>query len=168
MGVQGSGKSTIAALIADRIHGTYIDGDRLHSDENVARMAAGIPLTDADREPWLRLIGSRLEGGRGAGIVIVCSALKRRYRDLLRAEAPRTVFVHLHGSRELIQARVEARSHEYMPPSLLASQFATLEPLADDEDGVVVDVSLSPAAIVDRVMDYLTPGTTTTGPSLHD
>ena len=155
MGVQGSGKSTIAELIAERIGGRFIDGDRLHTPENVAKMAAGSPLTDADREPWLHTIGGLLDGGRDEGIVIVCSALRRRYRELLRADAPGTVFVHLHGDFELISGRVAARSHEFMPPTLLRSQFDSLEPLEADEAGIVLDVAQTPAAIADAAVAWV-------------
>ncbi len=155
MGVQGSGKSTVAELIARRIGGRYIDGDRLHPAENVAKMAAGVPLTDADREPWLHVIGDVLQTGRGEGIVVVCSALRRAYRDLLRADAPGTVFVHLHGSFDLIASRVSARSHEYMPPSLLQSQFDALEHLDVDESGILLDVADSPQGIADAAVAFV-------------
>ncbi len=155
MGVQGSGKSTIADLIARRIGGRYVDGDRLHPPENVAKMAAGVPLTDVDREPWLHIIGDVLEQGRAEGIVVVCSALRRAYRDMIRADAPGAVFVHLHGPFELISERVNARSHEYMPPSLLRSQFDALEPLEPDEAGIVLDVTGTPDAIADAAVAFV-------------
>ena len=155
MGVQGSGKSTIASMMAERIGGRFVDGDRLHSAENVAKMAAGTPLTDADREPWLHTIGGLLDEGRSGGIVIVCSSLRRSYRDLLRADAPGTVFVHLHGAFELIAGRVAARSHEFMPPTLLRSQFDSLEPLEADEAGIVLDVAQTPAAIADAAVAWV-------------
>lgn len=155
MGVQGSGKSTIASLIADRIGGRYIDGDTLHSAENVAKMAAGVPLTDADRVPWLHTIGGLLDEGRDEGIVIVCSALRRAYRDLLRADAPGTVFVHLHGTFELISSRVNSRSHEYMPPSLLQSQFDALQHLDVDESGIMLDVADSPQEIAAAAVAFV-------------
>ncbi|NYD53129.1 gluconokinase [Microbacterium pseudoresistens] len=155
MGVQGSGKSTIAELLASRTGGRAVDGDRLHPADNVARMAAGVPLSDADREPWLRTIGDLLDAHRGDNIVVVCSALRRNYRDLLRDRAPGTVFVHLSGSFELISERVDARTHEYMPPALLRSQFASLEPLEPDEDGIVIDVAAAPVRIVDEAVAFL-------------
>lgn len=155
MGVQGAGKSTIASMLAQRIGGRYVDGDRLHSAENVAKMASGIPLTDEDRLPWLHAIGGTLAAEGERGIVVVCSALRRAYRDVLRADAPDTVFVHLHGSFELIWSRVNARRHEYMPPSLLRSQFASLEPLQPDEPGIVLDVADSPPAIVAAAVAFL-------------
>lgn len=155
MGVQGSGKSTIAALIAERIGGSFVDGDRLHSAENVAKMATGIPLTDADREPWLHTIGAVLADGRERGIVVVCSSLRRAYRDLLRGDAPGTVFVHLHGAFELIASRVNARAHEFMPPALLQSQFDALEHLTGDESGVLLDVADSPEEIADAAVAFV-------------
>lgn len=155
MGVQGAGKSTVASLLAERIYGRYIDGDRLHSAANVAKMASGEPLTDEDRLPWLHAVGEALRSGRDGGVVVVCSALRRAYRDLLRADAPGTVFVHLHGSFDLIRSRVGVRSHEYMPPALLRSQFDSLEPLQDDEAGIVLDVAQTPSALVDAAVSYL-------------
>ncbi|WP_261164604.1 gluconokinase [Microbacterium sp. Marseille-Q6965] len=155
MGVQGAGKSTIANMLAERIRGRYVDGDRLHSAENVAKMASGVPLTDEDRVPWLHAIGATLASGRDRGIVVVCSALRRAYRDVLRADAPGTVFVHLHGSFELIWSRVNSRSHEYMPPVLLRSQFDSLEPLQPDEAGIVLDVAETPHALVDAAVAFL-------------
>jgi carbohydrate kinase (thermoresistant glucokinase family) len=161
MGVQGSGKSTIAELLARRIGGRAVDGDRLHSPENVAKMAAGIPLDDADREPWLRTIGGILDAERDSGIVVVCSALRRAYRDLLRQVAPGTEFVHLYGSYELISARVNTRTHEYMPPGLLRSQFEILEPLEPDEAGIAIDVAATPEQIVADAVAYLARGRVT-------
>lgn len=155
MGVQGSGKSTLARLVAERIGGRAVDGDRLHSADNVAKMAAGIPLVDEDREPWLQTIGRLLDAERDTGIVVVCSALRRSYRDLLRSEAPGAVFVHLFGSFELISSRVNTRTHEYMPPALLKSQFDTLEPLQDDEAGIALDVAASPDELADAVVAFL-------------
>ena len=113
-------------------------------------MAAGIPLEDADRWPWLEklaaLIGEHQAAGRSS--LVACSALKRAYRDVLRTGAPRVRFLHLHGAREVLQARLDARKGHFFPPELLASQYATLEPLGPDEDGLVVDVALSPEAQV--------------------
>lgn len=151
MGVQGAGKSTIGTLLADRIGAAFIDGDRLHSPENVAIMAAGRPLTDREREPWLREVGRVLAENRGSGIVIACSALKRRYRDLLRASVPELFVVYPEGSMELVSARIGARVHEFMPAGLLQSQFDTLEPLEGDERGITVDIALSPPQIIDEV-----------------
>jgi carbohydrate kinase (thermoresistant glucokinase family) len=154
MGVSGSGKSTVGRAVADALGAPFVDGDDLHPAANVAKMAAGIPLTDADRVPWLRAVGRTLADGDDAGVVVACSALKRSYRDLIRDEAPGTVFAELDGPRELLQKRMIRPGH-FMPVSLLDSQLATLEPLQADEAGLRLDIAESPAdlaaAIVDRV-----------------
>lgn len=153
MGVSGSGKSTIGAALAAAFGVEFIDGDDLHPSANKAKMAAGQPLNDEDRAPWLEIIALRIGAELAAGhpIVVACSALKRRYRDQLTAYAPETVFVHLAGSPDLIAERQLGRRHEYMPNSLLASQFGTLEPLEADERGIIVDVAKAPEAIVEVV-----------------
>lgn len=158
MGVQGCGKSTSGRAIADELSLAFIDGDDLHPASNREKMASGHPLTDADREPWLRAVGTALADGqaRGEATVIACSALKRRYRDLIRSLAPGTRFVHLDGSRSLIAERLTHRDHEYMPPALLDSQFETLEPLEEDEAGIPVDINLAPAEIAAFVASALT------------
>lgn len=145
MGVQGSGKSTAGQAIAAELGMPFLDGDDLHPASNKAKMASGHPLTDEDREPWLRAIGRELEAGlqNGTATVVACSALKRKYRDLIRSYAPTVEFVHLEGSRELIAERLSRRDHEYMPPSLLDSQFETLEPLGEDEAGIRLSITLS-------------------------
>ncbi len=148
MGVSGCGKTTIGDLIARRLNVPFLDGDSLHPVENVAKMAAGTPLTDDDRWPWLATVGSTLGNAGAGGLVLACSALKRSYRDAILALAPGTVFLHLHGSRDVLGARLEGRSGHFMPPALLDSQLATLEPLAADEAGVVVDI----AGAVDQVV----------------
>ena len=150
MGVSGSGKSTIGQDLADAADTDFIDGDDLHPRANKEKMAAGHPLNDEDRAPWLEIIADRIgaELAEGVPIVVACSALKRKYRDQLVSHAPTTVFVHLVGSRELIAGRQAHRHHEYMPNSLLDSQFATLEPLEDDERGVDVSIDQSPDEIV--------------------
>ncbi len=139
MGVSGSGKSTVGAALAQRLRVSFMDADTLHPPANVAKMAAGEPLDDDDRYPWLQRVGEWLTGHRDGGVVS-CSALKRKYRDQLRAQCPRVEFLHLSGSPELIGRRVAGRSGHFMPAALLQSQFDTLEPLGADERGVVVDV----------------------------
>jgi gluconokinase len=150
MGVSGSGKSTIGDALAEAFAVPFIDGDDLHPSANKRKMAAGIPLDDEDRAPWLEIIALRIgaELAEGTPIVVACSALRRRYREQLVAHAPETVFVHLVGEAELIAQRQQGRVHEYMPTSLLASQFDALEPLGPGERGVVVDVRRSPDEIV--------------------
>jgi gluconokinase len=152
MGVQGSGKSTIGDLLAKRLGVPLIDGDSLHSVANKEWMASGHALTDGQRLPWLHQVGERLALGAGSGIVVACSALKRSYRDLLREHAPTMVTVFARGDFDLIYARITARRHEYMPPSLLRTQFEDLEELQADEAGVSVDITRTPKQIVDTVI----------------
>lgn len=149
MGVQGSGKSTTGALLAARLGRRFVDGDTLHDEAMRATMAAGTPLTDADREPWLDRVGEVLASGP---VVVGCSALRRRYRDQLRRHAPDVFMVHGHGDPDLLRARVAHRRHEFMPAALLDSQLQTLEPLAEDEAGVVVDIAEPPARLVEQVL----------------
>jgi len=153
MGVSGSGKSTVGAALAQRLGVPFEDADDLHPAANIAKMSAGIPLDDDDRRPWLETIGTWLAAHDGDGGVISCSALKRSYRDQLRAHAARAVFVHLHGTREVIARRQAARPGHFMPASLLDSQFDTLEPLAEDEAGVVIDVDQTVDVIVQQYVD---------------
>jgi gluconokinase len=153
MGVQGSGKTTIGELLADRLGVPLLDGDSLHSAANKEWMASGHALSDAQRLPWLNEVGERLAlGAASAGMVVACSALKRSYRDLLRQHAPTMLTVFVRGDMDLISARITARHHEYMPPSLLRTQFDDLEERQDDEPGVTVDIAKSPARIVDEVI----------------
>jgi gluconokinase len=154
MGVAGSGKSTIADMFAQQLGWTRIEGDDLHAPENVAKMAAGAPLTDADREPWLRLICQRINQTQG-NQVITCSALRRSYREILRTADARVRFLHPSGSTEVLAARLGARTDHFMPPSLLTSQLDALEPLTPDEDGVVVDIKGTPTKIVARALQDL-------------
>jgi gluconokinase len=159
MGVSGCGKSTIGALLAGRLGVPFLDGDDFHPAANKEKMAAGTPLTDEDRAPWLDRIGGLLAGALPAGpsgpAVVACSALKRRYRDVLRSHAPGVVFVHLAGDAGTIAGRLEARSHEFMPGTLLASQLATLEALGPDEAHVPADIALRPDEVVDVVIRQL-------------
>lgn len=140
MGVSGSGKTTVGAAVARRLGVPYADADDLHPAANIATMAAGIPLGEHDRRPWLELVGRWLADHDESGGVISCSALRRTHRDLLRAAAPRVSFLHLHGARTAIARRLAGRTGHFMPPALLDSQLATLEPLGADEDGTVLDL----------------------------
>jgi gluconokinase len=157
MGVSGCGKSTIGAALAERLGVHFIDGDDLHPAANVAKMAAGIPLEDTDRWPWLADVGRTLHDHAGSGLVVACSALKRTYRDVIRWEAPGVVFVHAHGDGELIHARMSSRPGHFMPAALLQSQLRVLEPLAEDENGLVLDVMRPVADLVDEAALALTP-----------
>ena len=150
MGVSGSGKSLIGAGLARALGVDFIEGDQYHSAENVERMSRGIPLTDDDRAQWLRSLAARIREAKetGSGVVISCSALKRSYRDILRADATELRFVFLNGRRELIAQRLAGRQGHYMPPSLLESQFAILEEPLPDEDAWVCDISDSPQDLV--------------------
>ncbi|MDY7529723.1 MULTISPECIES: gluconokinase [Cryobacterium] len=150
MGVCGAGKSTVGEQLSRAIGESFIDSDVLHPAANIAKMAAGRPLDDADRMPWLSLVGGALSAARadGQGLVIACSALKRSYRDAIRAEAPGTYFVHLSGTPELLAARLRDRGGHFMPPELLESQLRTLEPLCDTEEGTVVDIAAGVSEIV--------------------
>lgn len=157
MGVSGSGKTTIGQLLAEAINSRFSDGDKLHSTENIAIMSAGKALSDSDRLPWLRSVGELLQGahGQGESAVVACSALKRSYRDVLRTFVPDILFIFLDGPAEVVQERILLRSHEFMPPSLLASQFANLEPLEMDERGMRVDITLAPEEIVNQIVGEL-------------
>jgi gluconokinase len=157
MGVSGSGKSTTAAELVRRLGWDFAEGDDFHPRSNVAKMHAGIPLDDEDRWPWLRAlaewIGRHEQEGRSA--VVTCSALKRSYRDLLRDGHPSVWFAHVCEDPALVRERIERRSGHYMPPSLLESQLASLEPLQADEPGVVVDGSGPPEQVVDQLLTSL-------------
>ncbi|MEU6975818.1 MULTISPECIES: gluconokinase [unclassified Streptomyces] len=152
MGVAGTGKTTVGPLVAEALGLPYAEGDDFHPAANVAKMSAGTPLDDTDREPWLDAIGQWAHSRAGLGGVVSSSALKRIYRDRLRAAAPGVVFLHLTGDRELIEQRMAARKGHFMPTALLDSQFATLQPLREDEAGVAVDVSGSPEEIARRAV----------------
>ena len=156
MGVSGSGKSTVGAALAQRLRVPFADADDFHPPQNIAKMSAGQPLTDEDRRPWLDTLGKWLAARDGAGGVLSCSALKHAYRDRLRAFCPGTFFVHLEGSVEVIARRQAARPGHFMPPSLLESQFATLEPLGADERGLTIDVDQGVDAIIDEFVGTLT------------
>ena len=156
MGVAGTGKTTIGPLLAARLGVPYAEGDDFHPQSNIAKMSAGTPLTDDDRWPWLDAIGDWAHGRAGLGGVVSCSALKRSYRDRLRAVAPGVIFVHLTGDRALIEDRMSHRQGHFMPTALLDSQFATLQPLEPDEAGVAVSVTGSPEEITGRAATALT------------
>ncbi len=154
MGITGSGKSTVGAQLAKALGVDFVEGDDYHPPENIRRMAAGIPLTDDDRADWLRALAARLREASetGAGLVVTCSALKRSYRDRLRAAAPEVEFAYLKGSRELIGERVTGRRGHFMPASLLDSQLATLEEPGSDEPVWTCDIEHPPQQIVDEIV----------------
>jgi carbohydrate kinase (thermoresistant glucokinase family) len=150
MGVSGSGKTTIARGLAKGEGWLLLEGDQFHSAANIAKMKAGIPLTDEDRWPWLGAIAARADQLRAAGqsAVVACSALKRAYRDILIGDRPNTLLVYLRGSKALIAERMTARKDHFMPPALLDSQFADLEEPAADESPIVVDIGAPLDAVI--------------------
>ncbi len=155
MGVAGSGKTTVGLVLAQRLGVTFADADSFHSDEAKALMAAGHPLTDADRAPWLERLAAWLRDEPG-GCVLACSALKRHYRDVLRSGAPQLVLLHLTADPALVTDRVAHRLGHYMPASLVASQYQALEPLEPDENGVVIAASADPQTIVTEFLQAVT------------
>lgn len=157
MGVSGCGKSTVGLLLAQACGVPYVEGDDLHSPDNVVQMRSGVPLTDTQRHDWLELLSQRLAQVRAAsgGLVVSCSALKRAYRDVLRRGAPDLQFVHLHGARELLVQRTAQRVGHYMPASLLDSQLAILEPPQPDERAMTCSVADSPDLVVRQIMTHL-------------
>jgi gluconokinase len=157
MGVSGSGKSTIADRLAERLGWIYEDGDRFHPPSNVAKMSAGQPLTDEDRWPWLRAIADEIDRVCKAGehAVIACSALKRTYRDILVHGRNDVRIIYLRGSQELIASRLALRQGHFMPPGLLVSQFKTLEPPGAEENPATVSIDASVEAIVDDIISQL-------------
>jgi gluconokinase len=157
MGVSGSGKSTIAALLANRLHWIYEDGDWLHPKSNIEKMHHGEPLTDEDRWPWLHAIADWIDGIRASGQhgIVACSALKRVYRDILVGGRRDVRLVYLKGDRDLIAQRVAARADHFMPPQLLDSQFETLEEPQADERPFVVSIAPHPREIVEAIVEEL-------------
>ena len=157
MGVSGSGKSTVAARLADALSCQFQEGDDLHPRENVEKMRSGTPLSDADRLPWLRKIAEGIDGRRARGEcgVVTCSALRRSYRDIIIGDRRDVVLVYLKGSRDLIHQRLIARHEHFMPVALLDSQFATLEEPTPDEHPIVVDVGGKPVEIADVIVRRL-------------
>lgn len=155
MGVAGCGKSTIAEELTKRLGGQFLDGDSFHPATNIAKMSAGTPLTDEDRWPWLETIGREMVSRSGKAVG-ACSALKRVYRETIRRAAGEAVlFIYLNGSRDLIESRMNARTGHFMPPSLLESQFATLEVPDDDELAISVDISGTADEIVAAIVCQL-------------
>jgi carbohydrate kinase (thermoresistant glucokinase family) len=154
MGVSGSGKSTIAEIVSKRLGWTFQEGDDLHPQANIAKMKAGIALTDADRLPWLERVAAWIDRQRARGEpgVVTCSALKRSYRQIVIGDRPEVQLVYLRGSRELIAARVAERRGHFMPPSLLDSQFETLEEPGPDEDPLTVDIGGSADEVADEIV----------------
>ncbi|GAB3634141.1 gluconokinase, GntK/IdnK-type [Microbacterium shaanxiense] len=150
MGPSGSGKSTVGVELAEAVGARFIDGDDLHPEANVVKMAAGTPLDDVDRMPWLRLVGQALHAQ--PRIVIACSALKREYRDVIRGEEPEAYFAELVTDRAVLEQRMRRRPDHFMPPALLGSQLRTLEPLGADERGVRVIASGDVATAVAAIM----------------
>ena len=142
MGVSATGKTTVAEGLSEELGCEFVEGDSLHPSANIAKMSAGIPLTDEDRWPWLKAIAEMVavKDHERRSTVVTCSALKRSYRDVLRDAAP-TFFVQLDAPFEVLRDRMQLRTKHFMPTSLLRSQFETLEPLDDDEDGAVIDVT---------------------------
>lgn len=155
MGVSGSGKSTIGSLLADRLGLPFTDADGLHPASNLAKMAAGHPLTDEDRWPWLDAVGDALAAASATGLIMACSALRRSYREAILRRAPQARFVLLGGSPELLASRLGARTDHFMPTTLLESQLATLEPLGEDEPGVTVGIDAEPGEIVSQIAGSL-------------
>lgn len=157
MGVAGSGKSVVGAALAQALGACFIEGDRLHPAENVARMAAGKPLTDDDRAGWLDAVGREIaaKAADGAGVVAACSALKRRYRDRLRGFAPSLVFLHLSLDPDTARRRVLGREGHFMPPSLVDSQFADLEPPEPDEAALTLDALRPVGDLVEAAVAFV-------------
>jgi gluconokinase len=157
MGVSGSGKTTVAKLLAETSGWQFQEGDTLHPPENVEKMSAGVPLTDADRLPWLRKIAVTIDGWRAHGQsgVVTCSALKRSYREIIVGDRPDVRLVYLKGSLDLIRRRMAARRGHFMPSTLLDSQFAILEEPSPDENAIVVDIGGQPEEIVGEIAERL-------------
>ncbi len=155
MGVSAAGKSTVGTALAETLGVPFADADGLHPAANTAKMNAGTPLTDDDRWPWLDAVGAAFASASGTGLVMACSALRRVYRDRIRAVAPDVVFVHLTGARELLASRAAARTDHFMPASLLDSQLATLEDLEPDEAGFDVIVDRAPDLLVAEAVERL-------------
>jgi len=157
MGVSGVGKSTVMAMLAERLGWATLEGDALHPPANVAKMAAGEPLTDADRAPWLAEIAAWIGDREADGVssIVTCSALRRTYREALRAGHPSVWFVHLVAPASTVALRMTDRAGHFMPPALLESQLDALEPLGPDEPGWAVDATPEPTVIIDEIVAKL-------------
>ena len=157
MGVSGCGKSTVGRLIANSLACEFLEGDDLHPPLNLERMASGISLTDHDRRDWLKAIAEQLADAHAArdGLIVSCSALKRSYRNPLRTASGELAFVHVHANTDVLEARVQARTDHFMPPSLLASQLQTLEPPGPDERCITLDAGLPAEQIAERACAWL-------------
>ncbi len=157
MGVSGSGKTTLAQILTERLGWPYAEADEFHPQANIDKMSAGVALTDEDRWPWLAAMRNWLteEARAGRSTIVTCSALRLAYRDLLREAEGRVRFIHLTAAPEVIAPRLGGREGHFMPPSLLPSQYATLEPLVEGEDGVVVVVDVPPQEVADRALAAL-------------
>ena len=157
MGVSGSGKTTVAQRVAERLGLPFAEADDFHPPANIDKMAAGIALTDHDRWPWLRELAGWIteHDARGDSTVMACSSLRRDYRDILRQGAPDVYFLHLNGSPEVIWERLEARKDHFMPPALLQSQFDTLEPLGSEEPGLELDVREDVETLLEQALEYV-------------
>ncbi len=159
MGVSGSGKTTVAERVAKQLGLPFAEADDFHPRTNIDKMAAGVPLTDEDRWPWLHELARWIAEHEAAGqsTVMACSALRHSYRDVLRQAAPGVRFLHMHGSAEVIWRRIEARQDHFMPPALLESQLDTLERLKADEPGLELDVRDDVEALVGQALEYVGP-----------
>jgi gluconokinase len=157
MGVSGAGKSEIGARLAAALGVPFLEGDSFHPAANVAKMSAGVPLNDDDRAGWLQTLRNEISAARerGDGLVLSCSSLKRRYRDLLRNGDPELRFAHLHGEREILEQRMRTRPGHYMPASLLDSQLRDLEPLQADEAGLRLELTQPPEQLVNTILQSL-------------
>lgn len=159
MGVSGCGKSEIGSRLAACLGVAYVEGDDDHPAGNIDKMAAGTPLNDSDRHDWLLILQTRIKvaAERGEGLVISCSSLKRRYRDLLRGGDPELMFVHLVGDRDLIKSRMQARPNHFMPPALLDSQFRDLEPPQGDERALSIAINNTPERMIEEILQRVAP-----------
>ncbi len=157
MGVSGAGKTTVAKALVARLGWPFQEGDALHPAANIAKMRAGVPLTDADRRPWLEAVAAWIDGQRARGKpgIITCSALRRSYRDLIIDDRHEVRLIYLRGSQALIRERLAGRHHHFMPPTLLQSQFDTLEEPGSQEHPLVVEVGPSPAEVADTIIAHL-------------